>query len=105
MTQFEKQKLVIEDTAIKILEKWGNEKQIDMIVEECAEVIHAMQKYKRYNNRESLPEQKQKARDNCNEEIADLIIMMHQAYIIFEGDEIDRIIQEKLQRIQPKLKI
>ena len=103
MSQFEKQKLVIEQTAIRILKKWGNEKQIDMIIEECAEVIQAMSKYKRYYNRESLPEKKQEVYANCNEEIADLIIMMHQAYIIFDGDEIDRIIQEKLQRIEPKL--
>lgn len=35
-----------------IIDHYGVDKQLDMLVEECAELIQAIQKYKRYNTEE-----------------------------------------------------
>lgn len=85
MDHFEKIKLY--ELAIRVY----GEKQLDMLVEECAELIQAIQKRKRgFNNV-----------DNVAEEIADVEIMLEQCKILL-GNE--RLVlskkQDKLKRLQ-----
>ena len=52
------------------LDQWGLPLQLGMLVEECAEVIQAVNKFQRKGNQESI--------DNLAEEIADVEIMLEQ---------------------------
>ena len=61
MTELEKKQKAI-------IAHYGVDKQLDMLVEECAELIQAIQKYKRYKD---IPGEG-KAFDNLIEEIADV---------------------------------
>ena len=56
---------------------YGLEKQLDQLVEECSELIKAIQKYKRYPNEESLKD--------VLEEIADTEIMTAQIKHLTRG--------------------
>jgi hypothetical protein len=63
------------------VKKWGTDRQIEQIVEECAELIMAIQKYKRY--KDSRPEDYDKLIDNVREEIADVLIITLQGRMMF----------------------
>lgn len=80
MTDNEKEQVLKE--AIKC---WGADKQIDMIIEECGELIVALQKLKRGGKT-----------DHVIDEIADVSIMMKQAGIIF-GASAQLAIQERME--------
>jgi NTP pyrophosphatase (non-canonical NTP hydrolase) len=73
----------------KALTAWGRTFQMDMLVEECAELIHAIQKYKRCPTV-----------DNVIEELADVEIMCEQMRLIFNPAEIDRIKEQKTEAIR-----
>ena len=60
----------------KAVELWGPEFQKDMCIEECAELIHAIQKNRR--GRATI--------DDMLEEIADVQIMLIQMRIILKED-------------------
>lgn len=78
-------------TAIQV---WGKESQMNMLVEECAELIQSVNKYRR------------KGSENILEEIADVEIMIEQAKIIL-GEELTKIIEihkeNKLDSLAGKL--
>lgn len=77
------------DTAITT---WGDEAQIDMAIEEMAELTTALLHARR--NREA----------NVAEEIADVRIMIAQLEIIFKnGDDVERIRKEKIDRLARRL--
>lgn len=68
------------DTLNKALQTYGIENQLDMLVEECSELIQAVCKYKRKIklNNSTVREQ-----SNLLEEMADVHIMMKQIEISF----------------------
>lgn len=70
------------------IDLWGATSQIDMMIEECAELIHALQKIKR-----GRPV-------NVSEELADVEIMCEQMRVIFSSSKIDREKEIKLQRLR-----
>lgn len=75
-----------------ILNHHGNENQIEQAIEECSELILALQKLKRhglYDNVRLL---------QVNEEIADVDIMIGQLKMIFEIEIIENFKCEKLDR-------
>lgn len=78
------------------INKWGAESQINMLVEECAELIVGINKYRRTGS------------DNLLEEIADVEIMLEQARMIL-GEENSKIVdihkKDKLNRLADKLSI
>jgi len=80
----------------KAIAKYG-EMQLDIAQEECAELIQALSKWKRYNNT--------KAKLNVIEKIADVTIMLEQLKIMFGiteeilQDEIDC----KIDRLAKKM--
>jgi NTP pyrophosphatase (non-canonical NTP hydrolase) len=60
----------------KALEKWGETSQLDMVVEECAELIQAIQKFKRNPNAS-------KYYANVVEESVDVELCQEQLKILF----------------------
>jgi len=85
-----------EDIYKEAIEKYGNLSQMDMVVEECSELIQAVQKFKRGEDN----------RSNVLEEIADVEIMCAQARLIFDftGHEVDNVKAYKLERLKQRIK-
>lgn len=77
------------------LEVFGVDSQVDMLQEECAELIVACSKVKR---------RKGDALDNFFEEIADVEIMCAQMREYFGNEKIDAWKKEKLNRLKEILK-
>lgn len=78
------------------IHKWGNDSQMNMVVEECAELIQAVNKFKRDPSAERLKEL-------CSE-IADVEIMCEQARIILnKSGLVDLIKEEKIGRLKSRL--
>ena len=77
-------------------ERWGSLLQLNLINEECSEVIKAVCKYIR--NKEKGP------LDSITEEIVDTTIMFEQFIHMFDlSDEYFLIRQTKLERLKEKL--
>ena len=68
-------------------------------VEECAELIQAINKWRRAQNRESIKD----AVDHLAEEAADVIIMMEQIKIMVGEPKVNWWIEFKLQRLEERL--
>ena len=75
------------------LEQWGFFSQTNMLVEECAELILAVQKF---NHRTGNV-------NNVLEELADVEIMCEQMRLIFDSVCIDQIKKQKLERLESLL--
>lgn len=76
---------------------WGVNSQLDMMVEECAELIQAINKYKRKQTFESIA--------NIEEELVDVHIMLQQTAIIFliPDKKLSDIRNKKLKRVSELL--
>lgn len=84
------------ETLKSAIKKFGIQNQQDMVIEECAELIQAINKYRRKGNGEGL--------SNLCEEIADVEIMLAQLRIMLNADEvIDGIKQSKIKRLKAVL--
>ena len=91
----------------KALDKWGTGAQVGMAIEECAELIQAINKYERAMhdklNRDAVVE----ARHNVISEIADVLIMIEQVSILLTDDDkifIEKMITYKLNRQLNRIK-
>ena len=82
----------IYETAIKT---WGIDNQIGMLIEEAAEVIHAICKLRRGLITEV----------SVCEELADLEIMLEQMRLIFSTKDIDKFKVAKIKRLKNRLQI
>lgn len=78
----------------KIMEHYGYERQREQFAEECAEAILAVQKCKRTHDIQGA----QEAFENLKEEVADVLIMASQMYLFLGDEDIDRIINSKIER-------
>lgn len=72
----------------KVILKFGEESRLDLLAEECAELILAINKYKRYG---SL---------NLLEEIADVEIVIAQLKLIFQGNFCELIEEHKRTKVR-----
>jgi NTP pyrophosphatase (non-canonical NTP hydrolase) len=82
------------------VELFGPSAQCDKTIEECAELIKALCKYRFANNNDVLTA----SYLNVIEEMADVQIMIDQLKIIFDRKGVfERIRQEKLARLQKML--
>lgn len=81
------------NTYRQILEHWGLDKQINQVSEECAELIIALNKWRR-----ASPDKKPDIR-TVAEEIADVQIMLEQMKEAFQCDFlVESLIEQKLER-------
>jgi hypothetical protein len=78
----------------KAVLQWGEASQLDMAIEECAELIVALQHWKR----------ERIGTDKVIEEIADVEIMMGQLRVMFDGEKVDWRHRGKIQRLKERLK-
>ena len=76
--------------------KWGMRDQLDMVQEECAELIQAVSKVKRSETFHIT--------DNFIEEIADVKIMLAQMEFVFGiRDEVEKVRKYKIERLRKKV--
>lgn len=86
--------------------KYGKTAQIEMLIEECSEVIHAVQKRKRLMQPGETEDYHNKliaVNDHLFEELADLSITLDQMFLIFPPQKIEAKREEKLLRLQIRL--
>jgi len=81
------------------VDKWGRGPQIDMMIEECSELIKALCKLKRAHH----PSDTGALVNDICEEIADVEIMVGQMRHIFGPDEVDSWWAEKIDRLEKLL--
>lgn len=80
----------------KAIEKWGTTKQLNMIIEECSELIKAISKYQRYKHKHN-----EEWRLKAVEEIVDVQIMIEQGKLMLTTEEeFEQIRYEKLARLK-----
>ena len=85
------------------IDKWGPELQTDVAIEEMAELIQAITKYRRaIAVTPWYAETMEAVRKHLREEMADVSIMLRQLELIY-GDYADEEI-EKLERLEERIK-
>lgn len=78
----------------RAIKKYGDLAQIDMLVEECAELIVAVNHYKR---------DRVHALSDLLSEIADVEIMLTQMKMIFNNYTINELVKFKIYRLKKRL--
>ena len=92
----------MEDNIYKrIVDTWGVESQLNMVIEEMGELLQSISKFRRSYNKDD--ETKAKAYDHLCEEVADVENMMNQMRYMLDADKIDAYKEAKLERISKKL--
>lgn len=83
---------------IEIAEHFGYEQQKNMLIEEQAELIQALNKYDRTKTEETF--------GNIVEEMVDVELMIEQVKYLLDinQDAIDEIKEEKIKRIKEKIR-
>ena len=89
----------------KAQDTYGYPNQVNVAMEELAELIAALAKYPRYPDHTTAMEDK-KFRDHVIEEVADVHIILQHLYMIFKLDpqEVEDVMDKKLQRLDRWLK-
>lgn len=87
------------DLLLKIIEHYGIDNQMMQCIEEMAELTQAINKYKRSEFSDSCID----AYNLIIEEIADVQIMIEQMRLMFDGEAVDKVIVEKLERMRGRL--
>lgn len=82
------------------IKKWGKQSQMEMAIEECAELIKAIQKLKRAGDEN--PREFEFIRAVCDE-IADVEIIMQQLKLIFPVQLIEEIKIAKIERLEKRI--
>jgi NTP pyrophosphatase (non-canonical NTP hydrolase) len=83
----------------RVVEAWGEDSQFDMMIEEMAELIQAISKFRRAKTQEK----KAKAYLHLCEEVADVENMVNQLKYILDSNLIDNFREEKLKRTEKRL--
>ena len=77
------------------IKRYGKDKQKDMAIEECAELINALQKEKRHRVTD----------EDVITEVADVFIMCCQLAMMYGLDKVDEEIGRKINQLQERLGI
>ncbi len=75
------------------INKWGHHLQLDMLVEECAELIASVNRLRRGRTKDEA----------VIEELADVDILIGQMRLVFDQAEIDEIKRKKLTRLAERV--
>lgn len=81
----------------KIAEHYGYEEQSEQLIEECAELIQAVNKFRRAMNR-GVVDKRRLAMDNYIEELADVDVMIEQIKYLLQIPE-EEILAMKIYKI------
>lgn len=88
----------------KAISTYGEDGQIDMVIEEMAELTQALLKIRRYR-KEHEGDFTTKLLDHVSEEMADVEIVLEQARMILQNEDlIDWYKKNKLKRLEERLK-
>jgi len=90
------------DLYIKSTKKWGEQAQIDQIIEEMAELTVALNKYKRMTFYHE-PKNKEKVFENLFVELADVSICLEQMMYMFGEDNVEKIKESQLKRFSDEI--
>lgn len=85
-----------------LIERWGEEAQMDMIVEKSMLLAVAIQKLKRIEHKEDYLSY-QEAYNNVCEKVADMRLMIEQAEFLFNVNDINQHYENKVQHFQKAL--
>ena len=85
----------------RAIDTFGIDSQVDMAIEEMAELTKALLKYRRCCNGDIYVDDKDKLFGNVIEEMADVQIMLNQLYIMF-GEPVNYP-KEKINRLKNRL--
>lgn len=77
----------------KAIETWGQMPQINMVNEECGELITSLARYLRGRD----------TADDVITEVADVAIMMEQMAVLFGKEKFEEEKERKLQRLKERL--
>jgi NTP pyrophosphatase (non-canonical NTP hydrolase) len=77
------------------ISNFGNAAQLDQTIEECAELILAIRKLKRFATKETM--------ENFTDEVADVIIMCEQMALIAGLENVQKRIDFKLERLKSRI--
>ena len=84
------------DLLFKSLENDGMQETLDLLQEECAELIQAISKYRRFTD--------EKAFNSVVHETVDVMILLKKAELIFDYlgkmETFDKILREKIDRVK-----
>lgn len=83
----------------KSTKKWGEQAQIDQIIEEMAELTVALNKYKRMTFYKE-PKNKEKVFENLYVELSDVSICLEQMIHLFGEDEVEKVKQSQLEKFK-----
>lgn len=91
---------IMEQTLEAAISEFGADAQMDMLMEECAELIQAVNKY----NRAKSLEQIQQRYNNLSEEIADVEIMIAKAKMILKNEQfVEDMKRHKIDKLNYKI--
>ena len=85
----------------RAVEKWGAEGQLDQLIEEMAELTIAINKVKRAEK--FIAQKKEGVMENFYEELADVKLCLEQMEYMFGKENIDNMLEVKLQKFLKQL--
>ena len=85
----------------KLISSWGEDAQIRMCIEEMSELTKELCKYLRYKDFEK--DKVEEVKKNIIEETADVLNCVEQMKLMFGENEVDEIIDYKLNRVEKRL--
>lgn len=85
------------------IDKYGNDSQLAVAQEECAELIQAISKLNRAGSSDHPGRTAKAAMNNLMEETADVGIMLDQIRIMFPSKAYDAIRAQKIARLQKRM--
>lgn len=85
----------------RAVEKWGAEGQLDQLIEEMAELTIAINKVKRAEK--FIAQKKEGVMENFYEELADVKLCLEQMEYMFGKENIDNMLEIKLQKFLKQL--
>lgn len=95
----------------KAINQYGTSNQLDMAIEECAELIQAINKIKRLGlvsylitkPNENMDDKRINAYNNLCSEVADVKIMIHQLELMLCKERIQISVDRKINRLEKRL--
>lgn len=86
-----------EQTAVlqEALDTFGIDKQLDIVIEEMAELTKAIIKHRRYASKETY--------ENLCEETADVAIMVEQIFLSTKRDDVSKYAVAKIDRLKDRI--